>query len=141
MAKFVYTNAFALIGGQDLSQYVVSLTTNFKIDQQDATAMNAGSAKSYLPGMSDGTFEFEFLQDFSASASATDQALFTVWSGRTPFAIEVRPVNAVRSTANPATTGTVYLFEYASIDAQVGQVAKVKATFVQTGAAIARATS
>lgn len=127
MAIFVFTNGQVLVNGVDLSDHVSKVTTQDTRAQLDITAMGA-TALTYTKGLGDASITIDFFQDFaSAKVHATLSPLI---STSTPFAVEVRPVNAARSATNPAVLlAGALLFTYSGLDGSVGQASAMTATF------------
>jgi hypothetical protein len=141
MSVPILTNCYISINSVNLSAYVVKAAPNFKLDEVDLTAMNPTAAKSYGVGLQDVRVEVTLLQDFANSASATDQAINTVWSGKTAVPVEIRPVNATVTTANPKWTGNAFIFEYSPLgDGSVGSRGETSFTLVFSGG-VTRGTS
>lgn len=138
MAKFVYTNPHLTANSVDLSAYVVSLKSNLKLDEVDATSGNSAGVKQRLAGLKDAEFEVEFMQDFAAST--VDPTLYTIWSGGAAVTVAVKPINTTTSATNPQYSASCFLFDYAPIDGKVGDGAKTTVTFKATGA-VTKATS
>ncbi len=127
MAAFTLTNAFVSVNGVDLSARVRSVTVSDERDKKDVTAMGA-TANAYQKGLGDASIKIGFLQDFGAgSVHATLQPLI---GSITPFAVEVRAVNAARSATNPAMLlSSALLFTYGPLDSKVGDVSEMEAEF------------
>lgn len=128
MAAFVYTNAYLLMNGVDLSDHVKSISLDFTKAQVETTTMNATPYQTFLPGIGHFTFDVEFNQDFASSS--VDATLWNMYNAGTTAAFEIRPVNASRTTTNPGFTGSCYVFDYTPVDGSVGTLASVKVTFV-----------
>lgn len=128
-----FTNAKVIVNGVDLSDHTTSVTVETTRDEVDVTAMGAVQ-KVVTPGLGDGTISATFLQDYAAgSVDATLQGLSTT---TTPFVVEVRPVNAARSTTNPAYVMTCLMYGYPPIGGSVGDALTVDVSFrnaAQTG--------
>ena len=115
MAKLVLTNAQVLINAVDLSDHVDTVTVNYSAAEVDSTSMGQAGI-SRLPGLKDWSLDIIFAQDFALAK--VDATLFPLVG--TVFAIEVRPVNAARSTTNPAYTGNGLLSTYSPLGQKVG---------------------
>lgn len=136
MASIVLTNAQVLVNAVDLSAFVKSVKINYKADTPENTAMGS-STKTRLPGLKDWDLELELNQDWALSS--VDATLFPL-VGAAAFAVEVRPVNAARSTTNPGYTGNALITDYSPIGNKVGDVAAAPVKLVGTGT-LARQTS
>lgn len=109
MAKQVFNNAFISVNGTDLSNRFKSVSVEGDIDTGDATAMGS-QAKETVLGLPDAKITGTVYLDFAAAS--VDAVLWPLFSGRTSFVVEVRPVNAARSATNPAYTLTSFLPTY-----------------------------
>lgn len=136
MGKFVLTDAYVSIDGNDMSDHVASVTVNYSAEMQDDTAMGDGTHKR-IGGLKDWSVDIEFHQDFASSN--VDAILFPL-VGST-FTIIVRPVKTggVGST-NPNYTGTAILESYKPLGGSVGDLAKASVTIPGSGT-LSRATS
>ena len=56
MAKFVFNDGKAFIGGYDLSSHTTAMNLEVTADELDATTINSGGFKSKLGGTKDSTF-------------------------------------------------------------------------------------
>lgn len=137
MASIVLANAMLLVNAVDLSAFVRSVKVNYKADTPDNTPMGPAATRTRLPGLKDWELDVEFNQDWALAS--VDATLFPL-VGAAAFAIEVRPVNAARSTTNPAYTGNGLLADYAPLGNKVGDVATAPVKILGTGA-LARQTS
>lgn len=136
MAKFVLTDAFVSLGGNDLSDHVKSVTINYSADMQDDTAMGA-TAHARIGGLKDWSLDVEFHQDFAASN--LDSILFPLVG--TSVAVIVRPVKStVVGTGNPNYTGNAMLESYKPLGGSVGDLATTTISMPGNGA-LSRATS
>src|SRR6266498_1738516 len=121
-----FNNAKVIVNGVDLSDHCTSVTVETTRDEVDVTAMGA-SQKVVTPGLGDATISATFLQDYAAgSVDATLQGLSTT---STPFTVEVRPVNAARSTTNPAYTLSALMYGYPPIGGSVGDALTIDVSF------------
>jgi hypothetical protein len=136
MAKFIWTDAFVSIGGNDVSDHVASVSLNYSADMQDDTAMGDLSHKR-LGGLKDWSVDVEFHQDFAAGN--IDALMFPLVG--TQVAVIIRPVKGTAvGTSNPNYTGTACLESYKPIGGSVGDLAKTTITLPGSGT-LSRATS
>ena len=136
MAKFVLTDAFVSLSGNDVSDHVSSVTINYSADMQDDTAMGDFTHKR-LGGLKDWSVDVEFHQDFAAAN--LDSILFPLVG--TVFAVIVCPVKGtVVGTGNPNYTGNAILESYKPLGGSVGDLAKTTITLPGSGT-LSRATS
>lgn len=127
MAIIVFTNALVLVNSVDLSNHCSKVTTTDERNEVDVSAMGSGFVQ-VTKGLGQAQIDIDFLQDFAAAS--VHQTLQPLISSVTPIAVEIRPVNAARSTTNPALLlASALMFTYAGLDSQVGDAAKITATF------------
>ena len=65
MATLVYTNAYLMINGVDLSDHVKSLNLTYEAEMLDDTVMGTTGTRSNKPGLKNWSLEVEFLQDYA----------------------------------------------------------------------------
>lgn len=106
---------FVLINAVDLSAKGISVgALDQTREERDVTAF--GAAIRNLQQTIEASVELPlvFNQDFAAaSVHATINPLFT---GKTEFAVELRPTNAARSTTNPGFTFSARVLRYSLLD-------------------------
>jgi len=123
----VFTNALVLVNSVDLSYACTKVTINDGRDEVDVTAMGAGY-HAVTKGLGTAEIDLDFLQDLSAGK--VHPTLQPLIGSTTPVPVEVRTVNAARSTTNPAfMLASALLFTYVPLDGSVGDAAKFTATF------------
>ena len=132
MAIQVLTNAQVIVNGVDLSDHVQKVTLDDSRDKVDITAMGATS-KAYAKGIGDGGATVTFFQDFAAGK--VHATLSPLISSSTGFSFEVRPVNAARSSTNPAFLMTALLFDYSMLDGSVGDASTMDVEFANAAQA------
>lgn len=110
--KETFNNCMILVNGVDLSNRFKEVTVEGVIDTGEATAMGS-QAKEVTLGLPDAKVSGTVYLDFAAGS--VDAVLWPLFSGRTSFAVEVRPHNAARSATNPAYTLTAFLPTYTPI--------------------------
>lgn len=128
MAIIVFTNALALVNSVDLSNHCTKVTTTDTRAQVDVSAMGSGFVQ-VTKGLGNAQIDLELLQDLAAgSVHATLSPLI---GSTSPVPCEVRAVNSARSSVNPASLlASSLLFSYLMLDSQVGDAAKMTATFL-----------
>lgn len=137
MAKFVFTDASITVDGTDLSSNTESVTMQYQADAVECTTFG-DSARSYLSGLTDGTVQVTFFQDYDASS--VDAILFPL-VGAAAVDVVVKPTSGAAATTNPEFTVACILTDYSGpVDASVGDAAQASATFQMTEG-ITRATS
>lgn len=120
MAHLIFNNAFVLINSVDLSAQIKSVAWPMTREQKDNTVMG-NTAKAVIPGLADSDIQIEFFQDFAAAQ--VDATLSPLFLNATAFAVEVKPVNAARSTTNPSYTVTAaYLVSYNPMAGALGDI-------------------
>jgi hypothetical protein len=120
MAVFAFTDAYVLINGVDLSDWVKSVQLEVSVDELETTAMGA-TTKARIAGLKDWTLSIEFNADYAAGA--VDITLWPIFG--TVVAIEVRPTSGARSATNPGYNGTVLISKLPPVGGSVGDLAKV----------------
>ena len=127
MAKLVLTNAYVSINSVVLSDHVQSVDIQITRDEVDVTSMG-DTNKEIVLGLGDVSIVVTFLNDYAAGS--IDSQLFALNSTNTPFPVEIRPVNAARSTSNAAYfLAGALLPEYHPINGSVGDAATTETTF------------
>lgn len=133
MAIQTLTNALVLVGGTDISDHVKAVHISDSRDKAEITAMGATS-KAYTKGLGDADITLDLYQDFAAAK--THQQLQPLIGSTTTTTVEVRPVNAARSTTNPAFyLAAALLFNYNALDVEVGDVPVISAEFSNASSA------
>lgn len=123
-AKFVIKNPKVIINSVDLSGQVETATLTETYDEVEVTAFG-DTAHSFLTGLSKNQITLGFYQDFSASSvHATIGPLVGSTTSMT-----IRPTANATATSNPAFTFTVLVSQYTPLDAQMGNAAKISATW------------
>lgn len=132
MGKFVETMEQVIIGGTDYSTNVRKCEIQFKSEDKDTTTFGSGGWHERLQGLKSADIVLEFLQDFAAGGIGA--TLMGYFLAGTPVSFEVRPVQAARSTSNPAFTGNVVPLTWTPLSGAIGDVAMVSVTWPATGA-------
>tara|TARA_R110000796_G_scaffold128901_4_gene244529 strand:- start:227 stop:634 length:408 start_codon:yes stop_codon:yes gene_type:complete len=128
MAEFVLSNAFLSVNSVDLSAYVTSITISQSADSVEDTSMG-DTARSYIGGLTTGTLDISFNQDFAA---AKTEATIYPLIGTTTTCV-VRPTAAAVGTTNPSYTATVLVTEWTSVEGSVGDLATATVSWPITG--------
>jgi hypothetical protein len=121
-----WTNGYISVNGVDLSNHATSITVETTRDDVDVTAMGAVN-KVHSPGLGDATITATFLQDYAAGS--VDATLSAQTGSTTPFTVEVRPLNAARSTTNPGYSMSALMYGYTPVSGSVGDALTVDITF------------
>lgn len=134
MAKQVFNNCYISVNGVDLSNRFRSVEVSGEYDQGSATAMGS-QAQEIVLGLPTAEISATVYQDFAAAN--VDAVLWPLFSGKTSFVVEVRPVNAARSATNPAYIMTAFLPNYTPIagDATTADAGTTDITFVNAAQA------
>lgn len=117
----------------DISSAVRRVKINETYDLLDDSHMGL-SSHSRISGLIDWGMEFELLQNFASTAAVpVDKLIDSIYSNAQPIYVEVRPVNAARTSDNPARAGMVILETFNPIDAEHGGLQLVTASFKSAG--------
>jgi len=127
MAIIVFTNALTLVNSVDLSNHCSKVTTTDERAEVDVSAMGSGFVQ-VTKGLGNAQIDLDFLQDFAGGSVHATLSPFI--SSTSPIPVEVRPTTGARSATNPAMLlASALMFTYAGLDSQVGDAAKITATF------------
>jgi len=137
MSKHVLKNAALVVNSVDLSDHVRAVTVSSKYDEVDVTAMG-DTAKQTALGLSDDSFQVDFLQDYDASE--VDATLWPLYSGGSSFLVKAWPSGTTSSTINPCYSATCIMANYDPIAGDIGSANQTTVMF-KAQAAIGRATS
>jgi len=133
MAEQVFTDAFVSIGGNDISDHVLSVTLDPSADLQENTAMGAAT-RSRIGGLKDWSLSIELNQDYAAAD--IDSIMFPLIG--TEVAIILRPDSAVVGAGNPQYTGNGILESYGAMSGAIGEALKTTIS-IQASGDLARA--
>lgn len=128
MASVVLTNCKVVVGGTDISAYVLGITINYEAEAVKETRMgnttevNKGGVKKW-----GGSANLK--QDYGDGLA--DETVFALIGTTGTFS--GIPVNTTVSADNPNYNGTVLFTGYAPISGQHGELAKTTLTFVSAG--------
>lgn len=136
MALLSFTNGNVLINASDLSDHCSGVELNVEAEELDSTTFSSTGYKSALGGLKSGSLKLTIKGDYAASN--IDSILWPLLG--TVVTFEVRPVNAARSTANPAYTGSVLISNLSPVTGGVGDLVQFDLTWPTSGT-ITRATS
>ena len=146
----ILTNAMVLLttSSQDISGLVSRVRLNRTFDEHDDTRFGL-TDHSRVPGLGSWSFDLEAIQTFESTGStfystglATSlDAILAAKVGSAAFQVEVRPVNAARSSDNPGYQGSVRLFEYSPIDGGAGDLLKTPIKLLSAGSLVRAVTS
>lgn len=139
MAKLVLTNAMVLMNSVDISDHVQSVEIDDTRAEVDVSSMGDVNNEIVL-GLGDATVTVTVFNDYASSS--IDSQAWPLHRTNTPFPVEIRPVNAARSTSNPAYTMTALMPGYKPISGSVGNAVTTDLVFRNAAqAGIGRATS
>lgn len=131
MTTFALTNEMVVINSVDLSDHCNNGQATAEADQLDSTCFGPGGWRTYLGGLKAGTLSFDFLDDFASGS--VDATLWAAFNAGVSVTFEVRPVNAARSTTNPAYTGSLLPTQW-NVGGQLGTLAAKSVQYPITGA-------
>ena len=128
MASLVLTNCKVVVGGSDISAYVLGITLNYEAEAVKETRMgnttevNKGGVKKW-----GGTIQFK--QDYADNL--VDEIVFALIGTTGTFSGV--PVNDTVTTSNPNYNGTCLFEGYAPISGNHGELAKSALKFSSAG--------
>ena len=116
MSASVFKDAYLVLGGNNVSASVISVSLNQGADTPDGTTMGNNTKISMAGGLKTWGMDVTFLQDHAVSA------LDSILSGllNTSCAVELRPTSAAVSATNPKWTGNGIINEYNPLGGTVG---------------------
>lgn len=133
MAKLVLVNAMVLVNSVDISNHVQQATINDSRAEVDVTSMGDTNQEIVL-GLGDSTITITVFNDYAVGNM--DAQMWPLHVATTAFPVEVRPVNAARSTSNPAyILALAWLPQYNPIDGSVGAAVTTPLVFRNGGPA------
>ncbi len=125
------------IDGDDLTPYVMAVSFQAEKESVDATTSGSDGARENEKGLSAGTIEITFKDDFTTGA--IDALVWDWYQADDAVPFEIRTRDASVSTSNPKWTGNLHVNSYTALG-ELGALAQKQASFPQTGPAT-RATS
>lgn len=131
-----FTDAFVEVDGNDLSEYVTSVTLSIEADDVDTTTMGNGGARTRIGGLKDGSVSITFVQDFGAAA--LDATLWPLFN--TVVGIVIRPTSSAVGTSNPEYSFDALVNKYEPVSGSVGDRLDTEVEWPISGA-VTRATS
>lgn len=148
MARLVLTDAYIELDGNNISDYVTSVTLNTPEDVVETTAMSAVGARTRVSGLKDHSITLELNNDFASGA--LESIVSGIGIGELADLI-VRPTSSPVSTTNPeyrandtgtgaTKAGQVLISEWTPLNGAVGELATVSVTWPVSGQ-IVKATS
>lgn len=129
------SNASVLLGTDDISSFVKSVTIDQGQEELDQTAMGSGARINY-PGLATWSMEVEVFNNF-ASDSIDD--IVSAKMGTT-FTVSVKPTATAGDADNPEWSGTTFISAYNPVQGTVGDLAMSRITLSPAGA-LTRATA
>lgn len=134
MPRIVLTDVSVTVNAIDLSAYLTSVTLSTSVDVVETTGMGSAAAKTRLPGLKDNSVTLEFNQDFAASGpEITINAIGSSLLG-TVVPIVIKPTTSAVSATNPSYTFSAVCSEWQNLQAGVGELSTISATWPITGA-------
>lgn len=118
----------------DLSSHIRSTDMRQQIEALEDTE-SGDTSKTEAPGLIMNEMSFTFNQDFAASGSGSIDATFgAAVAARTVAAFTYRHDSAVKSTTNPAYTGSAFIKSYTPFSGKIGDMMVATVTFGLTTA-------
>lgn len=139
----IFNNGMFLMtsASEDLSPYLTQMRVTREFDDHDVTRFGM-TDHAYVPGLGKWAVAAQALQDFrSTSVIPIDKRLFQILGDPNGVAIELRPVNAARSSDNPGYIGRVTLFSHSPMDGSIGEPLKTTLNFRGAGSLTRSVTS
>jgi hypothetical protein len=134
MPRIVLTDVSVTVNAIDLSQFLTSVTLTTSVDVVETTGMSSSATKTRLPGLKDNSVTLEFNQDFAASGpEITINAIGTSLVG-TVVPIVIKPTSGATSATNPSYSFSAVCSEWQNLQAGVGELSTISATWPITGA-------
>jgi hypothetical protein len=124
VARIVLTNVAVTFGTTDISSYVTSVTLGSNYDVVETTAFG-NTARTRVAGLADNSVNFEFNQDYAASA--LEATIYPTLG--TGVSITVRPV----AGSSPAYSFTALVSEWTPLNGAVGELATASVTWPISG--------
>lgn len=112
----------------DFSDNIKTIVLSSTISEVETTLVGAGW-KTVIAGLGSNSVNFEFYQDF-ASNSVED--IIYNWIG-TRIQVTIKPLNATVSATNPKYQFTALVAEWQPLNAGVGQISTINATWPISG--------
>ena len=135
MAEFVLTDASLIVNSVDLSTYVTSITLSQSADSVEDTSMG-DTARTYVGGLTTGTLDVSFNQDFAAAK--TEATIYPLLGTSTTCV--VKATSGSVSATNPTYTFSALVTEWSTLEGSVGDLVTASISWPITGA-IVKATS
>ena len=140
MSKIVLTNAYVVFEGTyDFSDHISSITISTVHDVLDVTPVQSGIIyKEVIAGVGTNSVSFDFYQDFA------NDSIEEFFGGVPPYSVEpnrvgtkvscaVRPINTVKSAANPEYQFEALVTEWTPINASVGSLSTITVNWPISG--------
>lgn len=137
MPSTVFTNPYFVMttSSQELHSQFRSITLNRVFDEHDDTRFGM-TDHSRIPGLGSWSLEGEAVSEYGSTELVPLDAILSGLVGGGAFSVEVRPVNAARSSDNPGYTGQVRLFEYRPVGGNVGDLLVTPIRFLSAGSLV-----
>lgn len=136
MAKIVLTNAYVEFEGTDFSDFVSSITLSTVHDVLDVTPVKEGTIyKEVIAGVGTNSVSFDFYQDFADNS--LEEFFNNVGAASrvgTKVSCKVKPLNTITSASNPEYQFEALVSEWTPINAAIGQLSTISATWPISGA-------
>lgn len=130
MTTVVLTDAFVSLGGNDISDYVQSVSLTYEREVQDETAMGDTTRKNKV-GLKNWSAELSLKQDFANGS--LDDLLFGMADAGAAVTLIMRPTSAGVGADNPQYSGSCVITSYPPFGNQVGELATTSVSLVPAG--------
>ena len=128
MSKFLLTNVYIEVDGNDLSNYGFNIDTPSEKDEVDVSGFNAAGTKESLVGQRADRVVAQFTQDF-ASGGPHD-IFWSIYQNDSTVNIKIRPTSSAVSATNPQLAGNVKLRTYNGLTGALNARAEVSVEFL-----------
>lgn len=135
MADLILKSAVLLFTSatEDMTAQVQEVSVTQTYETHDNSRMNGSGARSRITGLYSWEARGQMIQNYASTEAVPVEKIMSSKLGQ-KFAIELRPVNAARSSDNPGYTGNVWLSEYSPMRGRVGELAVTPFVLVGDGA-------
>lgn len=123
MGKFLLTDVYIELDGNDLSNYGFNIDTPSEKDEVDVSGFNSLGTKESLVGQRADRIVAQFTQDF-ASGGPHD-IIWSIYQNDSTVNVKIRPTSAVVGATNPELAGNVKIRTYNGLTGALNARAEV----------------